>query len=214
MKVYLIEGKENIGKTEFACLLANKISKNNKTLIIGSERSEKSNIEDYYKKDGMITYDICDYFLEYTDLRTIINKANDKLDFIISPLVNDKYVIKKEDIVKLMDDLSYDYIVFDGLDPNLLDEKTTVKLIRENDLDEAIEADYFFINKTKVGFDPRLLKAEIDSKDSTYLGYVNENGSYNNILDNLINERKEEVASLGFFEKLKMKFKSWNHIYL
>lgn len=208
MKLYLVEGKEEMGKTEFACLLADKISKNNKTLLIGTKRSETFNIEDFYKKDGMITYDICDYFLEYADLKTIINKETDKLDFIISPLVNGKYQINKEDIDKLLANLSYDCVIFVGLDKSFLKESTSILLVGENDLDQVIESDYFFINKAREDFDPRFLKEEISSKDSLYLGYVNDRGSYNNILDNLLKGQAEEIGNIGFFEKLKMKFKS------
>lgn len=207
MRVYLIDGREKIGKTEFSSLLGNKLAKDKKTLIIGARRSENSNIEDFYKKDGMITYDLCDYFLDYSDIKTIINRANDKLDFIISPLVNGKYEITKEDIGKLMEEVSYDYLIFDGLDPSLVDDKISIKIIGQNDLDEPIDADYFFINKAKEDFDPRLAKDQIEGQASKYLGYVNENGSFNNILDNLLKEKEEPVGKLGFFEKLKMKFK-------
>lgn len=214
MDIYLIDGREKIGKTEFSSLLGNKLSKDKKTLIIGTKRSEGLNIEDFYKKDGMITYDICDYFLGYADIETIINKANDKLDFIISPLVNGKFEIKKDDIKKLMENLSYDYLIFDGLDPEMVEEKTTIKIIDQNDLDNPINSDFFFINKAKEDFDPRLAKDQIEGQASKYLGYVNENGSFNNILDNLLKEKEEPVGKLGFFEKLKMKFKWKSHIFL
>lgn len=207
MKVYLIDGRDKMGKTEFACLLGNKLSKSNKTIIIGTKRSEDANIEDFYKKDGMIAYDIGDYFLGYADLKTIINEAGDNLDFIISPLVNGKYDIKKEDIEKLLDEISYDNIIFDGLESDLLDDKTSIKLIGQNDLEEPIKSDYFFINMADNDFDPRFVKDEIKAKDGKYLGYVNENGSYNNILDNLSKEREEPIGNIGFFEKLKMKFR-------
>lgn len=208
MKVYLIDGREKIGKTEFTNLLAENLSKNKKTIIIGTNRSEDNNIEDYFKQDGMITYDICDYFLDYVDLKTIINVANDKLDFIISPFVKEKYDIKKEDIQKLLEKLDYDYVIFDGSNSNLLDDKTTIKIVGQEELENNIDADFFFINKAKSDFDQRIYKDQIINKNAKYLGFVNENGSYNNILDNLIEEREEKIENIGFFEKLKMKFKS------
>lgn len=214
MKVYLIEGVNNIGKTEFSSLLGKKLSKNKKTLIIGTKRSEKSNIEDYYDKAGMISYDIGDYFLDYVDLDTVINKAGKNLDFIISPLINSKYEIKKEDIGKLLENLSYDYVIFDSLDPNLLDQQATrVKILGEDQIGESIGGQYFFVNKVKEDFDERLFKDELLQSEGKYLGFVNKNGSYNNVLSNLLNEKEEPIESIGFFEKLKMKFKSWNHIY-
>lgn len=208
MKIYLIEGKEDIGKIQFSCLLADRLSQNKETLLISTQRSDTFNIEDYYKKDGMITYDICDYFLEYADLKTIVNKTDDKLDFIISPLVNEKYQIKKEDIENLMANISYDLVVFVGLDSSLLNNKVSIKLIGEDDLDSPISSDYFFINKAKDDFDPRFIRDELSSKESKYLGYVNENGSYNNIFANLFEEKSQDIAKVGFFEKLKLKFKS------
>lgn len=207
MKIYLIDGRNEIGKTEFATLLAENLSKYKKTIIIGTNRSENNNIEDYYKQDGMITYDICDYFLDYIDLKTIINAANDKLDFIISPFIKEKYEIKKSDIDKLLSKLEYEYVVFDGLNPDLLDNKVTIKIIEQDEIQNNIKADYFFINNTNSDFDQRLYKQDITNKDAKYLGFVNKNGSYNNILDNLLNERQETISNIGFFEKLKMKFK-------
>ncbi|MGO3017661.1 MAG: hypothetical protein ACTIH2_00780 [Anaerococcus sp.] len=208
MKIYLIDGRDKIGKTEFTSLLAENLSKNKKTIIIGTNRSEDNNIEDYYKQDGMITYDICDYFLDYIDLNTIINTANDKLDFIISPFIKEKYEVKKEDIQKLLGKLEYDYVIFDGLNPELLDDKVTIKIVGQDEIENNIEADFFFINNTDSDFDQRLYKQEITNKEAKYLGFVNKNGSYNNILDNLLNDRQEIISNIGFFEKLKMKFKS------
>ncbi|MDD7305186.1 MAG: hypothetical protein PUG67_01215 [Peptoniphilaceae bacterium] len=208
MNLYLINGEENEEKTKFAALLADKLSQDKKTLIIATQRSEIFNIEDYYKKDGMITYDICDYFLGYVDIDTIINKAYDKLDFIISPLVNGKYQIEKKDIDKLLGELSYDFLVFEDLDESFLDQKIIIDIISEDNLEDDLKGDYYFINKASANFDQRLYKDLLLAKKGKYLGFVNENGSYNNILDNLLNDRAEEIPNIGFFEKLKMKFKS------
>lgn len=208
MNIYIIEGKEKVGKTQFSTLLANKLSQNNKTLLIGVNRSKNSNIEDYYNKDGMITYDLCDYFLDYVDLKTIINEADNKLDFIISPFVENKYEIKKEDIENILANIDYDNVIFDGIDSKLLDQKTRIKIISEHEIKEYFDCDYFFINKVKSNFDQRIFKENITSKSGKYLGFVNENGSFNNVLDNLLSQKEASIPNIGFFEKIKMKFRS------
>ena len=52
MQIYLINGKNSIGKTDFAVNLAERLSENKMVLLTSLFRSDQSNIEDYYKKDG------------------------------------------------------------------------------------------------------------------------------------------------------------------
>lgn len=207
MQVYIINGKENSEKTEFSAILAKKLSEKSKTLLVGTKRNKDKNIEDIFNKDGMITYDICDYFLEYTSLEKIINKENENLDFIISPFLEDKYEIKNEDILKLLENLQYENFIFDGLDQSLIEDKISLDLIGQDEISKNLSSTYYLIVGADDDFDHRLFKEELLNKSSKYLGYVNKNGSYNNILDNIINQRVQNIENIGFFEKIKMKFR-------
>ena len=134
MKVYVINGPKAIGKTDFSVNLAEYLQQNNKVLLLQGKRATTSNIEDYFQKDGMITYDLADYFTGLAPLERVLVHENDNLDFIISPLLEDKYQINGEDINNLLNNISYDFVVIDGVDKNLISNKTSVDIIGENDL--------------------------------------------------------------------------------
>ena len=208
MKEFLIKGENSIGKSLFAKKLAQKLSDNNKIIIIEFERSPKENIEDYFDMAGMISYDIADHFLNYTNLNRLIKKACDNIDIIISPFVKDKYEIKKQDIEKLIKELdSYDIGIFIGLEEAFLNQCRTIEIISENQVDKNINSDFYFINKCTKEFDPRVYKELLEAKPSKYLGFVRENETFDHILDNLINNSEEKIEKIGFFEKIRMKFK-------
>ena len=134
MQIYVINGPDGIGKTDFSVSLAENLKNSNKVLLIQGKRKAASNIEDYFNKDGMITYDIADYFTELAPLSMVVINQYDNLDFIISPLLEDKYEIKSEDIKKLLSDVSYDYVIINGIDKNLLSDKYVIDIVGENDL--------------------------------------------------------------------------------
>lgn len=207
MKVYLINGPKAIGKTDFSVNLAEYLQQNNKVLLLQGKRATTSNIEDYFQKDGMITYDLADYFTGLAPLERVLVHENDNLDFIISPLLEDKYQINGEDINNLLNNISYDYVVIDGVDKNLISIKTSVDIIGENDLALVNDSDAFFINKVSDDFDIRNYKDTIDSKSSKYLGTVKNGEYFKNVIENLIAGNEVEIPKLGFFEKLKASFR-------
>lgn len=205
MKIYLINGENNIGKTDFAVNLSERLAQNEKVLLTSFFRDEKQNLEDFFGKDGMISYDIADYFLGFAGLDRVIVNENSNLSFIIPPLLEDKYDFKVEDVYTLIDIIDSDIVIIDNLD---LDIKGAVKIdiISEKDIDKDLNSDYFFINKASQDFDIRNYKNKIDGKNSKFLGLVKENEFFKNIIDNLIADKEEEIPSLSFFEKLKMIF--------
>lgn len=209
MKIYLINGENNIGKTDFAVNLSERLAQNEKVLLTSFFRDEKQNLEDFFGKDGMISYDIADYFLGFAGLDRVIVNENSNLSFIIPPLLEDKYDFKVEDVYTLIDIIDSDIVIIDNLD---LDIKGAVKIdiISEKDIDKDLNSDYFFINKASQDFDIRNYKNKIDGKNSKFLGLVKENEFFKNIIDNLIADKEEEIPSLSFFEKLKMIFAKWN----
>ena len=207
MKVYVINGPKAIGKTDFSVNLAEYLQQNNKVLLLQGKRATTSNIEDYFQKDGMITYDLADYFTGLAPLERVLVHENDNLDFIISPLLEDKYQINGEDINNLLNNISYDYVVIDGVDKNLISNKTSVDIIGENDLALVNDSDAFFINKVSDDFDIRNHKDTIDAKSSKYLGTVKNGEYFKNVIDNLIAGNEVEIPKLGFFEKLKASFR-------
>lgn len=209
MKIYLINGENNIGKTDFAVNLSERLAQNEKVLLTSFFRDEKQNLEDFFGKDGMISYDIADYFLGFAGLDRVIVNENSNLGFIIPPLLEDKYDFKVEDVYTLIDILDSDIVIIDNLD---LDIKGAVKIdiISEKDIDKDLNSNYFFINKASQDFDIRNYKNKIDSKNSKFLGVVKENEFFKTVIDNLIADKEEEIPSLGFFEKLKMIFAKWN----
>lgn len=207
MKVYVIKGENGIGKTDFAVNLAEYLQKNGKVLLIQAKRNANSNIEDFFQKDGMITYDLADYFSSLAGLDKIIVHETDNLDFIISPLLEDKYDLTSEDLNKLLSEVSYDYIILDEVNPDFLTEKTTVEIISQNQVNSTITADTFFINKADEDYDIRNDKQAIDGKSARFLGTVKNGQYFKNVIENLVNGNAVAIAKLGFFEKLKMSFR-------
>ncbi len=207
MKVYVINGPKAIGKTDFSVNLAEFLQQNNKVLLLQAKRATTSNIEDYFQKDGMVTYDLADYFTGLAPLETVLVHESQNLDFIISPLLEDKYDITGEDINNLLNSINYDYVIIDGVDKNLVANKTSIDIIGENDLNLVNDSDAFFINKTSEDFDIREYKDTIDSKSSRYLGSVKTGEYFKNVIENLVADRAVEIPKLGFFEKLKASFR-------
>lgn len=207
MKVYVINGPKAIGKTDFSVNLAEFLQQNNKVLLLQAKRATTSNIEDYFQKDGMVTYDLADYFIGLAPLETVLVHESQNLDFIISPLLEDKYDITGEDINNLLNSVNYDYVIIDGVDKNLVANKTSIDIIGENDLNLVNDSDAFFINKTSEDFDIREYKDTIDSKSSSYLGSVKTGEYFKNVIENLVADRAVEIPKLGFFEKLKASFR-------
>lgn len=206
MQIYLINGKNNIGKTDFAVNLAERLSENKKVLLTSFFRSEKSNIEDYYKKDGMISYDISDYFLGLCDLERVIVHENANLSFIIPPLLEGKYEFRLEDVYNLIDEIDVDVLIIDNLDL-AIKGGVKIEIIDKDDLEKEIHADYYFINRLEENFDPRAYKDKILAKSAAYLGFVKENEYFKNVIDNLLMGQAQPIADLGFFEKIKRIFK-------
>lgn len=207
MKVYVINGPKAIGKTDFSVNLAEFLQQNNKVLLLQAKRATTSNIEDYFQKDGMVTYDLADYFTGLAPLETVLVHESQNLDFIISPLLEDKYDITGEDINNLLNSVNYDYVIIDGVDKNFVANKTSIDIIGENDLNLVNDSDAFFINKTSEDFDIREYKDTIDSKSSSYLGSVKTGEYFKNVIENLVTDRAVEIPKLGFFEKLKASFR-------
>lgn len=207
MKAYVIKGENGIGKTDFAVNLAEYLQKNGKVLLAQAKRNANSNIEDFFQKDGMITYDLADYFSSLVTIDKIIVHETDNLDFIISPLLEDKYDLTSEDLNKLLSEVSYDYIILDEVNPDFLTEKTTVEIISQNQVNSTITADTFFINKADEDYDIRNDKQAIDGKSARFLGTVKNGQYFNEVIENLVNGNAVAIAKLGFFEKLKMSFR-------
>ncbi len=207
MKAYVIKGENGIGKTDFAVNLAEYLQKNGKVLLIQAKRNANSNIEDFFQKDGMITYDLADYFSSLAGLDKIIVHETDNLDFIISPLLEDKYDLTSEDLNKLLSEVSYDYIILDEVNPDFLTEKTTVEIISQNQVNSTITADTFFINKADEDYDIRNDKQAIDGKSARFLGTVKNGQYFKDVIENLVNGNAVAIAKLGFFEKLKLSFR-------
>lgn len=207
MKAYVITGENGIGKTDFAVNLAEYLQKNGKVLLVQAKRNANSNIEDFFQKDGMITYDLADYFSSLAGLDKIIVHETDNLDFIISPLLEDKYDLTSEDLNKLLSEVSYDYVILDEVNPDFLNEKTTVEIINQNQVNSSITADTFFINKASDDYDIRNDKQAIDGKTARFLGTVKNGQYFKDVIENLVNGNAVAIAKLGFFEKLKMSFR-------
>ncbi|WP_276877022.1 hypothetical protein [Anaerococcus hydrogenalis] len=205
MKVFLINSK-NHNEGKFIKELSDKLSEDKSLLLLSFQRKKDENIEDLFDMGGMITYDICDYFLDIVGLDKIIKKYKGNLDFAISPLVQEKYDIKKEDIDKLLKEFSkYDYLIIYGLDSKLLDEKKEIQILNEKELEKEINSDYFCIESDDKYFDIREKRDLILGKSSKYIGLKTKNNSYDKIISNLLEDKKEEIDKIGFFEKLKKK---------
>lgn len=205
MNVFLINSK-NHNELKFIKELSNELSKDKSLLLLSFKRNKNENIEDLFDMAGMITYDICDYFLEIVGLDKIIRTYKENIDFAISPLVEDKYEIKKEDINQLFEKISnYDYLIIYGLDPNLLENKKEIKILNVDELDSDISSDYFYIENDDKYFDIREKREQIINKSSKFLGLKTKNNSYDAIISNLLEDKEESIGKIGFFEKLKKK---------
>lgn len=205
MNVFLINSK-NHNELKFIKELSNELSKDKSLLILSFQRNKNENIEDLFDMAGMITYDICDYFLEIVGLDKIIRTYKENIDFAISPLVEDKYDIKKEDIDQLFEKISnYDYLIIYGLDSNLLENKKEIKILNTDEIESDISSDYFYIENDDKYFDIREKREEIINKSSKFLGLKTKNNSYDSIISNLLEDKEESIGKIGFFEKLKKK---------
>ncbi|EEB36980.1 hypothetical protein ANHYDRO_00220 [Anaerococcus hydrogenalis DSM 7454] len=205
MKVFLINST-NHNEAKFIKELSDKLSKDKSLLLLSFQRKKDENIEDLFDMGGMITYDICDYFLGIVGLDKIIKKYKENLDFAISPLVQGKYDIKKEDIDELLNEISdYDYLIIYGLYSKLLDEKKEIQILNEDELDKNINSNYFYIETDDKYFDIREKRDLILGKSSKYIGLKTKNNSFDKIISNLLEDKKEEIDKIGFFEKLKKK---------
>lgn len=205
MNVFLINSK-NHNELKFIKELSNELSKDKSLLLLSFKRNKNENIEDLFDMAGMITYDICDYFLEIVGLDKITRTYKENIDFAISPLVEDKYKIKKEDINQLFEKISnYDYLIIYGLDPNLLENKKEIKILNVEELDSDISSDYFYIENDDKYFDIREKREQIINKSSKFLGLKTKNNSYDSIISNLLEDKEESIGKIGFFEKLKKK---------
>ena len=97
METFLIKSNKQ-NDLKFIEDFSKTLSKNKSVLLLSFTRNKGENIEDLFDMGGMITYDICDYFLDLVGLEKIIRKTYGNIDFAIAPLINSKYKIKKEDI--------------------------------------------------------------------------------------------------------------------
>lgn len=206
MKVYIVNSQIDKDRVKFAVSLAERLKKTGKTLLISTKRNE-SNIEDYYGKDGMITYDLADYLKGVNDFKEVRVREDENLDFLIAPLLEDKKEIDKEDMDKILKEEGYKNLVIDSLDLKLADDKKSVFIVEAGNFPETIAEDSFFINGTSPDTDIRLSKEKIESYGKNYLGNVNLGQGFDKEIDNFINDNYVIVPDLTFFEKLKMKFK-------
>lgn len=205
MEVFLINSNIE-SDLDFIKEFSKKLSENKSVLLLSFTRKENKNIEDLYDMGGMITYDICDYFLGLINLDKIIARACQNIDFVNPPLLNSKFEIKKDHISKLLEKINtYDYLIIDGLDESLIDSKKEIQIINENQIKEEIKADFFFINSNDKYFDIRDYRDEILGKSSKFVGLKEKDSSYDKIISNILDDKSEEIQKIGFFEKLKKK---------
>lgn len=205
MEVFLINSNIE-SDLDFIKEFSKKLSENKSVLLLSFTRKENKNIEDLYDMGGMITYDICDYFLDLVGFEKIIRKTYGNIDFAIAPLINSKYKIKKEDISNLLEKINYyDVLIVKGLDKDLIDDKKVIQIIDESKINENFVSDYFFIESNDKYFDVREYRDEIFAKSSKFLGLKSKDTSYENIISNLLNDKNENIEKIGFFEKLKKK---------
>lgn len=207
MKIYVINGKDGIGKTDFAVNLAEHLQKLGRVLLLQGKRNGRSNIEDYFGKDGMITYDIADYFQDLAPLDKALVHETNNLDFIISPLLEEKYSFNSQDLARLFSEVNYDFVVIDELAANIIPEKTAIEIIGMENINDPINADAFFINKVNETYDIRNDKDILDNKGARFLGTVKEGEYFKPVIDNLLSENAVAIPKLGFFEKLRLGFR-------
>lgn len=145
MEIFLIKSNKQ-NDLKFIEDFSKTLSKNKSVLLLSFKRNKGENIEDLFDMGGMITYDICDYFLGLIDLEKITLNPLENIYFVISPLINSKYQVKKEDISKLLDQIkSYDYVIIKGLDENLLYDKKEIQIINEDEIEDDFKSTYFLL---------------------------------------------------------------------
>ena len=205
MEIFLIKSNKQ-NDLKFIEDFSKTLSKNKSVLLLSFTRNKGENIEDLFDMGGMITYDICDYFLGLIDLEKIILNPLENIYFVISPLINSKYQVKKEDISKLLDQIkSYDYVIIKGLDENLLDDKKEIQIINEDGVEDDFKSTYFLVESDDKYFDIREYREKILEKPSKYLGLNKKDSTYEKIISNILEDKNEEIQKIGFFEKLKKK---------
>lgn len=214
METFLIKSNKQ-NDLKFIEDFSKTLSKNKSVLLLSFTRNKGENIEDLFDMGGMITYDICDYFLGLIDLEKITLNPLENIYFVISPLINSKYQVKKEDISKLLDQIkSYDYVIIKGLDENLLDDKKEIQIINEDEIEYDFKSTYFLVESNDKYFDIREYREKILEKPSKYLGLKKKDSTYEKIISNILEDKNEEIQKIGFFEKLKKKISQWHHLYL
>lgn len=214
MEIFLIKSNKQ-NDLKFIEDFSKTLSKNKSVLLLSFTRNKGENIEDLFDMGGMITYDICDYFLGLIDLEKITLNPLENIYFVISPLINSKYQVKKEDISKLLDQIkSYDYVIIKGLDENLLDDKKEIQIINEDEIEDDFKSTYFLVESDDKYFDIREYREKILEKSSKYLGLKKKDSTYEKIISNILEDKNEEIQKIGFFEKLKKKISQWHHLYL
>lgn len=214
MEIFLIKSNKQ-NDLKFIEDFSKTLSKNKSVLLLSFTRNKGENIEDLFDMGGMITYDICDYFLGLIDLEKITLNPLENIYFVISPLINSKYQVKKEDISKLLDQIkSYDYVIIKGLDENLLDDKKEIQIINEDEIEDDFKSTYFLVESDDKYFDIREYREKILEKPSKYLGLKKKDSTYEKIISNILEDKNEEIQKIGFFEKLKKKISQWHHLYL
>lgn len=205
METFLIKSNKQ-NDLKFIEDFSKTLSKNKSVLLLSFTRNKGENIEDLFDMGGMITYDICDYFLGLIDLEKITLNPLENIYFVISPLINSKYQVKKEDISKLLDQIkSYDYVIIKGLDENLLDDKKEIQIINEDEIENDFKSTYFLVESDDKYFDIREYREKILEKPSKYLGLKKKDSTYEKIISNILEDKNEEIQKIGFFEKLKKK---------
>ncbi len=205
METFLIKSNKQ-NDLKFIEDFSKTLSKNKSVLLLSFTRNKGENIEDLFDMGGMITYDICDYFLGLIDLEKITLNPLENISFVISPLINSKYQVKKEDISKLLDQIkSYDYVIIKGLDENLLDDKKEIQIINEDEIEDDFKSTYFLVESDDKYFDIREYREKILEKPSKYLGLKKKDSTYEKIISNILEDKNEEIQKIGFFEKLKKK---------
>lgn len=205
MEIFLIKSNKQ-NDLKFIEDFSKTLSKNKSVLLLSFKRNKGENIEDLFDMGGMITYDICDYFLGLIDLEKITLNPLENIYFVISPLINSKYQVKKEDISKLLDQIkSYDYVIIKGLDENLLDDKKEIQIINEDEIEDDFKSTYFLVESDDKYFDIREYREKILEKPSKYLGLKKKDSTYEKIISNILEDKNEQIQKIGFFEKLKKK---------
>lgn len=205
MEIFLIKSNKQ-NDLKFIEDFSKTLSKNKSVLLLSFTRNKGENIEDLFDMGGMITYDICDYFLGLIDLEKITLNPLENIYFVISPLINSKYQVKKEDISKLLYQTKlYDYVIIKGLDENLLDDKKEIQIINEDEIEDDFKSTYFLVESDDKYFDIREYREKILEKPSKYLGLKKKDSTYEKIISNILEDKNEEIQKIGFFEKLKKK---------